>query len=155
MKTPASFAVRYMKQDVYTGCKCTLCRFVRELLCVFKIINIENTEGWQYSGDWISCRRKIQEGKMSVIFKIIIILRELASYVLAVCNVLTPVALNIKVLCVSTPCLLEDFFILNITTVRSFETSIRAYQLKRRKISEDLNVYCKFSSGLLFIFYKN
>jgi hypothetical protein len=126
-----------------------------------KVINIENPEDGQYSGDWISCRRKIQEGSMSLIFKVIRIyickvvniLQELSLYVLTVCNVLTPVVLNIKTLCVSMPYLLEDCLILKITIVRTFETSITAYHLKRHIFSEDLNVYCKFFSGLLFVFY--
>ena len=128
------------------------------LLCVFKVISIENPEDWQYSGDWISCRRKIQEGNKSLIFKIIRIFickvvsisRELALYVLTVCNVLV---LHIKALCVSTPWHLADWLFLKITTVRSFQTSITAYQLKRRIISEDLNVYFRFFWGLLSIFY--
>jgi hypothetical protein len=100
---------------------------------------------------------------MSLIFKIIRIsickvvniLQELALYVITVCNVLTPVVLNIKALCVSMPYLLEDWLILKLTIVRNFETSITAYELKGRIFSEDLNVYCKLFSGLLFIFYTN
>ena len=60
--------------------------------------------------------------------------------------------LNIKALCVSTPCLLEDWLILKIRTVRSFAAPVTAYQLKRHVISEDFNVYCKFFSGFLLIF---
>jgi hypothetical protein len=70
------------------------------------------------------------------------ILRELASYVLRGFDVLTLVLLNIRALCVSTPCLVEDWLIIKIKTLRSFDTSITAYQFKRHIISED----CKFFS---------
>jgi hypothetical protein len=127
---------------------------VRKLLCVFKTINIEKTEDWQYSADWMLCRRKIQDGSMSLIFTVIRIfvclvvniLRQLASYVLAGFDVLTLVLLNITALCVSTPCRLEDWLVIKIKTILSFDTSVTAHQFKRRIFSEDLNVYCKLFS---------
>jgi hypothetical protein len=99
------------------------------------MINIEKAEDWQYSADWMLYKRKIQDGSMSLIFTVIRIsvclvvniLRQLVSYVLAGFDVLTPVLLNIRALCVSTPCRLEDWLIIKIKTIRSFDTSVTAY----------------------------